>query len=254
MLIGSQAMKYFFSDFPREPKDIDYISKDSIEGAECKWCDSFEYILNKYPNLEIATPEILYTLKVSHSFWNIHWEKTIFDIEFLQRKGIVLNEELFEILYRDCKKRYGEKQAYLNVKNEDFFTKNVSRKYIHDDLHKAVAYYNEPLFNKIKKDKSLAKVDYDLFLNLTYEDKCNLCREEIYVTALERILIPQDFRSSDKSAFKQATKLLVTSMTKGWFPKFIITNWLNIKNYKYNYLQKFNLALKEGRINYVASK
>lgn len=228
VLIGSCAAKHWFPDF-RETKDSDYLTDGNVkstrqdeshnanDGIGLKW------ILDNTD--EIASPEILYTLKLSHCFWNIHWQKTMFDLKFFQSKGIQYNKELFDLLYKDWEVIHGKKRAYLNKKNEDFFTEKVNRKYIHDDLHRAVAYYDEPMFEKLKHDKSKAFIDKDMFEDVSYEDKCRLCREEIYVTALERFLIPNEFRFSKTAAYVGACRLLLTSMTKGWFPLFIATNW-----------------------------
>jgi hypothetical protein len=249
MLIGSQAAKYWFSDFPRQPKDIDYISEEEINDSDSKFCPSFKYLLEKYP-VKIASPEILYTLKVSHSFWDIKWDKTVFDIRFFQSKGIKLNEELFYILYKDCEKRYGVKKAYLNKSNESFFEDGVERKYIHDDIHRAISYYEQPLYEKIKNDNTKALTSKELFLNLSLEDKIKLCEEEIFVTALERFLIPKNFNIPPKVAYLKACKSLIVSMSKGWFPKFIVENYLDIsKNNDYNFIVKFKKALNEGKIH-----
>lgn len=250
LLIGSKALKHHFPDFPREPKDTDYICEEKIIGTDSKISPSSKLILDKYSELEICPADVLYTLKVSHAFWNIHWEKTMSDIRFLQSKGFrKVNEDLFKELYRDCEDRYGKKNAYLKKSNEDFFKDSIKRKYIHDDLHKAMSFYDIPLYEKLKTDLSKAMVSYELFLNLSYEDKIRLCQEEIYVTALERFLIPNDFRLSPFSAYLRACKLLIISMTKGWFPKFMVENWIDIsKNNKYDFIKKFKISLEQGKI------
>lgn len=250
LLIGSKALKYHFSDFPREPKDTDYICEEKIDKTDSKFCSSYKLILDKYSDLKICPSNILYTLKVSHSFWDIHWDKTMSDIRFLQSKGFrKVDEILFKELYKDCEIRYGSKKAYLNKSNEDFFKDVVKRKYVHDDLHKAMAFYDVPLYEKLKKDSSKAMVSYKLFSNLSYEDKIKLCQEEIYVTALERFLIPSDFKIPPFSAYLRACKLLIISMTKGWFPKFIVENWIDIStNNKYDFIRKFKNNIEQGKI------
>ena len=239
VLIGSNAARHHFPDYPRVPKDVDYISKDKIKGTDSKICPSFEFLMEKYP-FDIAPAHVLYTLKLSHSFWDIHWDKTIFDIQFFQSKGVKIDEELFKILYRDCEERYGKKKAYLNKPNDDFFTDGVKRKYVHDSVHRAMAFREHPLYESIKNDTQQAMTSYQLFLNLSNEDKINLCLEEIYVTALERFLIPSDFDMDRRTAFTRACKLLITSMTKGWFPKSIVENYLDISKRKaYDYTLTF---------------
>lgn len=239
MLIGSKAARFHFPDYPREPKDTDYISDTKIDASDTKWCPSFKFLMEKYP-MEVPPANVLYTLKVSHSFWNIHWEKTIFDIQFFQSKSLKIDEELFHILYKDCELRYGSKQAYLNTSNDNFFKDGVTRKYVHDSIHEAMAFYERPLYESIKTDSAKALTSNQLFLNLSYEDKINLCLEEIYVTALERFLIPSDFSFNRYTAYSKACKLLITSMTKGWFAKFLVENYLDISKRKsYDYTLRF---------------
>ena len=249
MLIGSKAARHWFPDF-REPKDTDYISANEIVKTDSKYCPSFQLILNKYPNAPIAPPQVLFTLKVSHAFWDIHWDKTMYDICFFRTKGVTLDEELFKSLYADCELRYGKKQAYLKKSNDEFFEDGVTRKYVHDDLHKAMAFYDAPLYERIKHDTNSAFTDYNLFLKLSYEDKIKLCKEEIYVTALERFMIPNNFDKPRHSCYLKAAKLLITSMTKGWFAKFMVENWIDIcKNDGYDFRSKFEDKLKSGIIH-----
>ena len=243
MLIGSRAAKHWFSDF-REPKDTDYMSDESIEGAEVKFCPSYKLAIEKYKT-EIAPPELLYSLKFSHAFWDIHWNKTIFDISFFQQKGIKLDEELLPLLYKDCEARYGKKKSYLNVSNDKFFDDKVERVYIHDDIHRAIAFYKEPLFEKIKENKEKALTSRKMFDSLNLDDKLKLCREEIYVTALERELIPNNFERDIQGAYRVAIKKLITQMTSGWFPRFILENWQELKRIDINYVEKFKQNIEK---------
>lgn len=243
ILVGSHAARHWFNDF-REPGDVDYLVKGDLKGEARK----IEYhnvlrgdgLVNLFDSAAQSailmadplggetiglTAEQLYTLKLSHSFWNINWDKTMFDINFYQKKKVVEDEVLFSSLYKDWVKIHGPKKARLKRPNEDFFTAAVSREFPHDSLHEAIAYYERPLFETVKYDKSQAYVEEELFLQLSDEDKLRLCREEIYVTALERFLIPKKFCYSTLAAYRGACRLLITSMSKGWFPKFIVLNW-----------------------------
>jgi hypothetical protein len=265
ILIGSRALKYWFPD-ARDPKDYDYISNVAngnfhIEGCnglkyeyywipefECLYTDFREYITEIGCESYVATPELLLTLKLSHANWNIHWEKTMFDIAYLQEKGVRHVIQLLSIFYQAFEKIHGKKKAYLAKSNDDFFKDNVNRRYVHDDLHLTVAYGERPLYESIKKDLSKAAVSVALFLQLPRESQLQLCREEIYVTALERFLIPRDFRMSKLAAYRAAAKQLVTSMSSGWFPRFIILNWLALQNPDIDYVAKFNTSLDKGFI------
>ena len=238
-IIGSRAARYWFPDF-REPQDWDYLwegptQRLKLDGGvieEYHNVDELQgnrivYDRTVASGVDFAAPELLYTLKLSHIFFvPVHTDKTLHDLKFFQMKGVKHDEELYQILYKDFEAFHGRRKAMLKKGNEEFFQDKVKRKYVHDDLHRAVAYYDEPMFEKIKPDRSQAYCSEKMFDNLSFSDKIKLCREEIAVVALERVMIPKDFRCSRLGAWNQAVKQLLTSMTKGWFPKFIAMNWL----------------------------
>lgn len=232
ILIGSQALRQHFENY-REAKDTDYLIDGELPHDRENRIEYYD--VNRNPGLRvlfdrtetIPTAQELYTLKLSHCFWdNIHWSKTMSDLFFLQKQNLKVDEQLFELLYQGWEVVHGTKRAYLKKKNEDFFKDSVKRQYVHDDIHRAVAYYDCPMFEKIKKDTSSAFISRKMFEALSFDDQLKVCREEIYVTALERFMIPNDFAYSRLTAYRGACKLLLTSMTKGWFPRFIAENWI----------------------------
>ena len=95
--IGSTAIKHFFPDFPRVPKDLDIAVKDT---KGLKKSPGVEYLENKvifkYQQEGMLRPELLLSLKVSHMFWDNNWEKHLFDIQFLLKKGLKVNLSLVE--------------------------------------------------------------------------------------------------------------------------------------------------------------
>lgn len=248
-LIGSRALKNFFTDY-RECKDYDFLVSEEFSEKDKQIIranskEKIEFHFNKIllEYLEKGneiTPNVLYTLKASHSFWNIHWKKTMYDLKFFQSKECKIIEELFEKLYDFWCFKY--KRIITNnfeKTNEEFFEDLIDRKYPHDLVHECIKYYDEPMFNKIKIDKTKALCDYNLFLNLCYEDQLKVCREEIYATALERILIPFDFKTNILVAYFMGLKLLVTKMSDGWFTKFIITHFKDLEKPDLNYKKLF---------------
>jgi hypothetical protein len=247
MLTGSNAARKWFSDF-RKPNDIDFLGDPVRLRTKVYYIEDrpgYKWLLD---NFDIATPSVLYTIKVAHSMWDIHWDKTIHDIRFFQRKGVELDYDLYRRLYADNEKIHGKKPAMLNKSNEAFFTDAVKRKYVHDDLHKAVAFYERPLYERCKLDINKAAISRELFFQLSYDDQLRMALEEIYATALERLVIP--LRKHPIIAAKLAIKMLVTSMTKGWFPLYIVTHIDKIYEcLNRDYVVKFNIALEKGLIN-----
>lgn len=261
ILIGSHALKYWYPDFPRVPKDIDYITQETQrkKNEEFHWNNAFKLISEKkgiFPmyssnaSTYVATPDILYTIKCSHSFWDIHWGKNLRDIVFMQSKGCEIIEEIFNALYAEWEIRHSKKRAFLAEKNEDFFKSSVKRKYIHDSIHEAVAFYDRPMFERVKTDKSKAFVSKQKFLDLSVEDKDKLCLEEIHVIALERFLIPREFKMNPKSARLEAAKILITSAAKGWWPRYIVENFrrLHELNDDNSFVDKFKEKEEQGLI------
>lgn len=116
MVIGSAALKFHFPDFKRVPKDIDI-----IKGS--KFNDYFpsdlkrEYLENPVllehcEDNDFLDPDSLFSLKVSHAFWDLKnnsWEKHMFDIQFLKEKGCKLNRPLFDKLYEYWNKVHGKR-------------------------------------------------------------------------------------------------------------------------------------------------
>jgi hypothetical protein len=234
-LVGSKAIKWNFPDFPRKPKDTDYFSPEPVPGAETFWHEDLRKWYfgsdGKYRTVSfLPTPNELYTIKVSHAFWNLHgtWNKHMGDIVFLHGKGAKLIPELYDILYPIWEERYGKKKANLEAKPEDFFNKNVHRVYDHDSIHRSIAYYDRPLFERILRDGHQVAVDRAKFEALSYEDKLRLVREEVYATALERQIIPSNYKGSPRAAYAWAMMKTVTSFSKGWFPLFIVLNYQNL--------------------------
>lgn len=230
VIIGSEVIRNNFSDFKRKKGDIDYL----VEKVTGKSNREVEYhsIPPLWNNLKddqmCLTLNQLFTLKVSHSYWNIHWEKTMFDISYLSDKGCILDEKLHDELYEYWKSIHGIKKVNLNKHTEEFFNDAVERKFNHDELHKIVSYYEEPLFKRILVEEDKTLVSKDKFFDMNFIDQIRTVKEEAIVIALERFIIPGKTQSFNV-AYNRALKILITSASKGWFPKFIVLNYKEIK-------------------------
>ena len=241
IIIGSHAAKYYFPDFPRTPKDLDYLCrtqeiKDSFVSSR-----EFDYsyygpssaVIVEKSNGLYAEPEVLYAQKAAQfGFDSVWYDKTAHDILFFQRKGLQLNNEWYNLLFADFLAFYGPKWATLtNKDSKSFFEDAVKRKYNHDSIHEAVAHYKEPLYFRILKNPSSSSVtcSKNKFAALDWEDRIKLVKEEVFVTALERFLVPQDFKTSFNRAYAISLKKLITTMSSasggGWFKKFMIENY-----------------------------
>lgn len=227
IIVGSQALSYHKLS-PRIPKDRDI------------WQDTAYAFLgngdNKTIPLEIlelvpttdkyyATPDAIYTIKCSHAAWDIHWDKTISDIAYLKRRGCKLIPELYLALYNYWKTIHGDK-SFLSLKKnkDDFFNDYVPYVYDHDLLHEIVAKPNKPMYNKCLKDNEQVLIDKVKFEKLPKEEQIQLFKEEICTIALERWLIPSNFRIPKVKAYRMALKKTITNLTKNWATLFILDN------------------------------
>lgn len=227
LIIGSTAVKHWFPDFPREPKDMDLFTDVPEPGAECFWHPLFP--LEFHPILTgYALPTELYTIKLSHSYWELpngSWEKHIEDAMWLKAKGAYFDQPLHDLLYRVWEERYGRKQVDLTQESDEFFSDAVNRVYDHDSIHETVAYGPRPMYESVLKEGRSVQVDMEKVKALPFEDKVRLFREEIYATALERKVIPSGYTVSPRRAYAWALRRTITSLTKGWSATFIACNY-----------------------------
>lgn len=252
IVIGSTALKTHFPDFNREPKDKDFITFEFTDYNQFKELNQpldkslkIEYLKNKvisdrYYNKEefqknpfkeyIISPNDLYTLKMSHMFWNVNWEKHMFDIQFLKSKGCKLDLELFHKLYKYWPEIHGKNtRSDLKMSAEDFFDNALVYDYKHDDLHTLLK--KEPTYTKVLIGE--VEVGEDKFNQLSFEEKCDLVIEEVMVMAWER------YKKLDyKKAYSRMLKKFIVSHAPLWESIFIIENYIHLHKPKFNYFKQ----------------
>lgn len=252
-LVGSRAARRHFPDF-REPKDLDLISDKPFEYTPIRDnfdmdCEPLKFDIFVDERLaswdwdKIATPEELYTMKVSHSFWEINrnvqnWNKHMADIVFFQRKGVEFIRPLYDILFPIHKELHGKKKTSLAQNAENFFTDGVNRTYVHDSIHDSIAYKDRPMYESILVPGEEVMTDINLFWAMSHEDKIKTVREEVYATALERILIPNNYAGSPRAAYAWALRRTITSLFKGEWALWTVLNYDELARPDCDYLQR----------------
>ena len=258
-ITGSNVLKYW-SVLEVKPKDLDIIY---IEGTEKPIIESnlrVEYhtlpkeLFDKFiTENNYITLESLYILKLSHAEYNIHWEKTVGHIQLIKRylRARGYKDPIFDNLDLKYRELYYALKDYwkivhtaknkikLDLTKDKFFNNKVQRIYDHDFIHETIKYNDQPMYAKCLKDGKEVLLDKSKFDKLTFEDKLNLCREEIYVLALERYLIPSNFKMCIHTTYRTALQRLVTSMSRGWFPDFIVDNYDKLYKIDKNYAKIF---------------
>ena len=240
LLIGSRAIKHWFPDFPREPNDTDYAVLETP-----KWTPSeemvgkIEYLINPIIGgmKGVALPDVLYTLKMSHMFWNIAHEKHSWDMVWLQKKGAKLDKELFFKLYEYFNEPHGaNKRSDLKMSSADFFTNALECPYDHDVLHTFLQ--DPPTYTKVLVGE--VEVSEEKFNSLSFEDKCNLVYEEIELMSWER-WSNLDYRKAYGRMFKK----FIISHAPIWEAIFILENFVKLSRFRRNHFEILNNSIKK---------
>lgn len=237
VLMGSRAIRLHFPDFPREPKDWDYISNmdfisSEVNGKRTEIYDIpplFKRFDNVTRDVKVLSPDELYTLKVSHIFWDIKWEKTMFDIVWLHDKGCNLDMELFKELYEWWEGVHGANhRSNLMLTREEFFDNGLKGDFDHDYLHTLIN--PEPMFTKILVEPNGVDCSEEKWNDLSFDDKLELIREETYVMAYERLA-----GRSWLSAYKWQLKQMITGHLTMYEALFAIENYRLLERPKINF-------------------
>lgn len=225
LIFGSTAIKHWFFDYDKTPKDLDYIchclpidyTKQSGVEYHIPTNGAFDILAFYNQDRKYVDPDLIYTIKVSHLAWegkNGKWTKHLKDVVFLQNKGCKLNKVVFDIFYQEWENRFGNKSNIsLNKATEMFFKDGVRRDYDHDWLHEYFKIGDVPAYTRAQTNPSSPMMSREIFYSLSKQHQLNCALEEMFVVSFERGV----------SLFT-AYKSLVTKMTKGWFNLFLIQN------------------------------
>lgn len=198
--------------------------------------------------LPAATPEFVYTLKMSHRYLknSPSFLKTMRDIRNLRAAGRdkIVDADFFKA--REAA-TYDYGHPKLNVDKGAFFKDDVPYVYDHDTLHEAVAHLERPAYTFYMKDGAQVMTDKAKFFTLPLHVRLLGVLEESYVLALERSVIPH--KSDPEKAFMMALSKVCTSITSGWFREYAWENYEAVRAlYNGAYVDKFEAALAAGRI------
>lgn len=244
VIIGTTALKHWFPEYNREPKDIDYaVDRENIrttviteQGREERL---YNPIITAIEEGKYLRPEYLLTLKMSHLFWDINWEKHMFHVQFLMKKGVGYDKQLFYKLY-DFWKGYHPRvrRSDLKMSAKDFFNNAINYDIDHDYIHTLIN--PEPIYKKTLKDGAEVETDEDKFYDLSYEDKLGIVREEVMVMAWER------FR---KAGYRRAYELMLKKFIIGHAPLymalFIMENYVTLLKPEYDFIKLIDNKLEE---------
>lgn len=242
VLIGSRAIAHHFPDFKRTPKDYDY----AVASEAHKVPDSDSMVIPlvcKYSTGDIASPEMLLTLKMSHLFWNelgeANWEKHMHDVQFLLSKGVTYFYGLMLELKKFWTEHYkGLYRSNLSQSKDDFFNNALEEVIEHDTIH---TFLNPvPMYTRVLKENCEVELDETKFYALTHEEKLKFIQEEVMVMAWERW---REFYHR-KSYYRMLKKFLRNHVPMFAFT-FLIENWRVLDRPPYDFNEVIENNLKE---------
>ena len=257
MIIGSTALKYWFPLFNREPKDVDVLTHkenhfDKENNLECLKNPILIEKGNFLGEGKYLSPEHLLTLKMSHIFWDINWDKHIYDIQYLIKEGVKFNKELFIELYDYWEMVHGEnKRSNLEMESKDFFNNAISfnknNNLEHDDLHKILIKHpyfckqKEPTYTYILKENEEVDVCMDKFQKLNYHQKYNVTFEDVAIMSIEgrfKVGTPTYIM------YKKMLKKFIMNHCKIEQAIWILHNYNDLLNYPFDYKSFLDKELK----------
>lgn len=246
MLIGSRAYNYWRpGDLTLTDSDWDIITDNPpITNLKVEVHSPSEYLSSEFVErfatencvliggqmYPICSLRGLAAIKMSHLTLNYKWIKHIsFFHKFLKP---YFNEEDWDLVLRREEitlEMARQRAPSLMMSNEEFFDDAVVKRYDHDWLHERVAYYERPLYERLKFENkfNLAWCEESLWNELSFEDKKRCVVEEATVIALERFLIPGRERFVNV-AYQKSLQKVCTSLTSGWFRRFAVMNWFEL--------------------------
>lgn len=241
IIIGSTAIKHWYKDFKREPKDLDiatlgksgrFGNVEFLENPVLLKCYSGDYL----------EPNGLATLKASHLMWNINWDKHQYDLQFLLKKGCVIDSNVFKLLYEYWNKAlWVNKRSNLSMSKDEFFDNAINYDdNEHDSMHEIINPY--PIYKMILKDGCDVDLDVNKYNLLSFEEKLDLVREEVMVMAWER------YRNLDyRIAYSKMLKKFIINHAPFFCIQFILENYIELHKPKINYIKIINDGLQSSK-------
>lgn len=229
LIIGSVAARHHLPQW-RAPKDIDLLTPAKITGShgeicvvDSQWHYLAEELIEDSRDKVFADAWLLHTLKLSHSYWDIHWDKTLADIHTFKSLQVPFSQDLHDRLVAMWTTIHGAKSVNLNQGRDTFWQDAVPRRYDHEWLHELVKFGERPLHEGLHPQGREVWMDRDAFFDLPFDLRCKVALEEMLVVAIERGDLTVDSPKHERlMAVHAAHKKLCTTMAKGWFAQFTV--------------------------------
>jgi len=245
ILIGSRALNYWLPSFKiKDSTDWDVVSLTQIEGAEFhdKWmlnnddlyryCNSHDIVQYNGKTIHVCSLKGLSLVKRSHLHRDLSFGKHITHywrhLEAQRRFYTSVDWEFLAERTKMTHERFQQGHPNLNQSVDTFFVDGVTKKYNHDYLHELIAYEDKPMYARLQTDATSAWCKKELWDTLTKEQQLQCVAEETYVIAIERMLVPNDWKYPSKLAYMKALQKVCTTLCSGWFRDFGINNYPSV--------------------------
>lgn len=233
---------------PRLPswkwEDVEFHNQDFLNNATIH----IEYDSGKKINVKwnlhvsVCSSRGLAVLKRSHLHRSLKFESAIrryqhLDKDFSEKDLAILDQRAIM-----TRKHFGDRTPNMELTVEEFFDDNIEKPIDHDLIHKKTCYYDEPLYISLQRDYNIVRIEQDLWNALSHEDKVKAVREEAYVIAIERYILPWHDRGRQyphTMAFNHALRMICTTLCGGFFREFAIDNWQEISNFTQDNFDNF---------------
>lgn len=237
ILIGSHALNKYIEN-GRVPKDTDY----AVDDAKAKSSEpGVEYLYNpvlfEYETSDVISASNLLNLKISHLFFDINWEKHMWDVQSLLKKGYELNPDQIQHFFSFFEEHLPKvRRSDLEMTKEDFFTNSVNYDVCeHDELHALLA--DTPAYQKLLREGCEVELDPEKWKALSFEEKCDVVFEETAVMAFERFKDPTTYFKAD---YQKMLKKCIISHFPRYIALFAIENYISLSQPKLNFKKHLN--------------
>ena len=164
----------------------------------------------------------------------------MFDTQFLLGKGLKYNEELFFDLLDFWKEHHPKvRRSNLVMSKEDFFSNAINYdEHEYDFLHTLIN--PTPMYTLLLKEGAEVELDESKFHALSFEERLEVVREEVYIMAYER------FKELNYLiAFKKMLDKFIRSHAPVYMATFAIENYIKLLKPKLYYIKQIEDGLRK---------
>ena len=245
ILVGSRALAIRNSSFRvKDTADWDIITNQSINAPNVELLDPdkqsnrgltqyLDGLTVNYQGYELHVPTLtgLAIVKRSHLWRDVGFDKhiTMYHKHMMPFVSYSANDRTYlNNRIATIRSEYGDKHPSLKKTPKEFFDDYVIKKYDHDMLHELVAYGKQPIYQSLLIDCNSVWCDVDKWTSLSIDEQNKCVSEEAMVIAIERYLVPSEWKYSVKIAYYKALHRICTTLTSGWFRDHAIDNFSTI--------------------------